>query len=400
MSSKAKLMETKWMARAFYALLATFSVAYVGSSWKRWMSYEKENDRTSESNGTEGRGWGRISCSTSNDTFDVQDEETVDRDDSMEVSTITDVTRNTLVSDGDEARTPESRIQSPILDDERVASEGTGNRMRKIEYEIMRSKTLTKGLEMETISTARGMFDIREGWISAWPKRYDLPEHSVRILIAPIGKDPTLTTKATLVVRKVIQTLPLGMQAFINPSKNYHCTLFHLSRPEEVRSNPFLDYRDVPPDSVPRKADDRILEAEIRALMDIGSKTPCLEMEVERVILAPSGVLLLLFLDVTDARGGQVDRLRSRLRESFPGAPKRQPRVVLHCTLLRLLTPVQLPRITREQIDALCQELTQEMRGTRVRFEELHFVHEEVYSTVEGPCRVIPLRDDGCVPSL
>ena len=262
---------------------------------------------------------------------------------------------------------------------------GQGHETRRIEYERMQKETLQAGLAMETVATTRGRFDVREGWISAWPKKYALPEHAVRILMAPVGGEPNLTTQATCAVRKIMKILPLGMQVFINPAKSYHCTIFHLSRPEEVRTNPFLEYKQVPPDGTPRRATDQVLQEEIQALQQLGKYVPTLVLEVERVILAPSGVLLMLFQDVTEASGDVVDRLRSTLRKAFPGAPIRQTKTVIHCTLMRLLTPVQLPLATREQIDAVCQSITQEVRGLRVRLPQLEFVYEEEFSTVNGP---------------
>lgn len=271
-------------------------------------------------------------------------------------------------------------------------SQGKGNDARREEYQRMQDETLRAGLAMDTVAATRGRFDAREGWISAWPKKYDLPQHAVRIVMAPVGEEPNLTTKASGAVRKIMKILPLGMQVFINPAKHYHCTVFHLSRPEEVRTDPFLEYAQAPPDGMPRRATDQVLQREIQALKRLGEEVPTLELEVDRVVLAPSGVLLMLFQDVTETTGDAVDRLRDTLRSAFPGAPIRQPKTVIHCTLMRLLTPVQLPRATREHIDAACQSITKELRGLRVRLPQLEYVYEEEFSTVNGPKFRIPLR--------
>ena len=53
-------------------------------------------------------------------------------------------------------------------------------------------------------------------------------------------------------------------------------------------------------------------------------------LEVDRVAMAKSGSLLLLFRDPH----GTLDRMRRALRGAFPGAPAKQT-TIAHCTLLR-----------------------------------------------------------------
>ena len=111
-------------------------------------------------------------------------------------------------------------------------------------------------------------------------------------------------------------------------------------------------------------------------------------------MFAASGTLLLVHTD----ESSELERMRTHLRTSAPGAcprrlwaslhaalslthlrcannrtpehllsgaPQKQAGII-HTTLLRVLTPVQLPRSVIEAIQTRCQHWTQELRGTKL----------------------------------
>jgi len=125
-------------------------------------------------------------------------------------------------------------------------------------------------------------------------------------------------------------------------------------------------------------------------------------LEVDRVAMAKSGALLLLFRDPD----GALDRARRALRGAFPGAPSKQT-AIAHCTLLRAF-----PRAaagdgsnrdgsTRDvggedsfggalsgralaDVIASCQRWTHRLAGARVRVSRAWLVREERFSSVDG----------------
>lgn len=84
-------------------------------------------------------------------------------------------------------------------------------------------------------------------------------------------------------------------------------------------------------------------------------------MQVDRVLLADSGTLLVCLTD----SNGQLTQLRGNLRKSFPGAPGRQTQIV-HVSVLRLLTAQQLSTGDRHILQAVCDAFTSKLRGVQI----------------------------------
>lgn len=103
-------------------------------------------------------------------------------------------------------------------------------------------------------------------------------------------------------------------------------------------------------------------------------------MQVHSIVFAASGTLLLCSIDPS----GTLNRIRAGLREAFPGRPTKQTGIA-HTTLLRVLTPQQLPAEASTAIQSICRTYTASLRGTLIPVHRLWSIIEEVFSTIEGP---------------
>ncbi len=83
--------------------------------------------------------------------------------------------------------------------------------------------------------------------------------------------------------------------------------------------------------------------------------------QVDRIIFADSGVLLLLMLEV---EGDSIGNLRSRGRDLLPGMPEKQPNII-HVSLMRYLNPIALSAKETQDVIAVCEKWTCELRGKR-----------------------------------
>lgn len=122
-----------------------------------------------------------------------------------------------------------------------------------------------------------------------------------------------------------------GVGCFNVARNSYHVTVFFLSLPTDPVTDPVS--RLLPSPATPGKPwlePDHRREEDIidSALRKLGHGT--VELEVDRIIMAPSGTLLLLFRDAH----GTLASVRSALQDAFPAAPAKQTSIA-HCTLLR-----------------------------------------------------------------
>ena len=110
-------------------------------------------------------------------------------------------------------------------------------------------------------------------------------------------------------------------------------------------------------------------------------------VQVHSIVFAASGTLLLCSTDPS----GTLNGIRAKLREAFPGRPTKQTSIA-HTTLLRVLTPQQLPAEASAAIQGICRKYTANLRGTKISVDRLWYVIEEVFSTIEGPQEDCPLQ--------
>ena len=74
--------------------------------------------------------------------------------------------------------------------------------------------------------------------------------------------------------------------------------------------------------------------------------------------MADSGTLMICLLDSQ----GRLSDLRQKLQAAFPGCPDRQTEIV-HVSVLRLFSTRQLSAAERQQLQAVCQQYTQLLKG-------------------------------------
>ena len=225
-------------------------------------------------------------------------------------------------------------------------------------------------------------------WIDGTPRaiEYEHPD-AVRLLCTaiagPEGGD-ALRDAAASACRRFVDALPEGYRVYENPPRSYHSTIFHTGCP------PACNFR--------RKDANQVV-AELATARALVAATPALEMVVDRVVLASSGVLLVL---LAQPGGGPspTDELRVRCRDAFRDAPSKQATHVMHVSLCRVIALA--PENSQEEwtkVMRVVDQLSDEMRGTRATLRTVWHVQESRFATagdVEAGCVVtnLPLAAD------
>ena len=299
----------------------------------------------------------------------------------------------------------------------------------------------TRGFAMDKVDETRRWFHFEEPpGVGVWPLPYaqlGLPRDCARLVVLSLVDAPAVAAAGAACAREMVKLLgPCGAACF-NVSRNaYHVSVFFLSTPTEPVADPLF----VPSPETARTApaatdrtrtracananavnvslasaplkrigerfqpahDAEAREAELaaresfsdgrgdsaaNAALDDASRAACV-LEVDRVAMAVSGALLLLFRDPN----GDLRRLRARLRDRFPNAPEKQT-TIAHCTLLRAfprtgdtLTAASSGRALADA-KALCARWTARVRGMRVRVDRAWLVREERFASIDGARR-------------
>jgi hypothetical protein len=233
------------------------------------------------------------------------------------------------------------------------------------------------GLDPASIEAAGSKYSIDERTARATPLPYDVP-NGVRLLCigieGPDGGD-ALRDALAHVCDTVIEALPTGWVTHRNPPRSYHTTVFHTGHPSDPR----------PP------KDPYDLAFEVREATQLVGHTPRIPVIVDRVVMASSGVLLVL---LTHPGGGEspTDDLRLRCRERWPGAPARQATYVMHVSLCRVLrtTPACDERDWSEVLGRV-REASNAVKGKTATLTTVWHVQERTQMTcgdVEAGCVV------------
>ncbi|KAK3268104.1 hypothetical protein CYMTET_23375 [Cymbomonas tetramitiformis] len=282
-----------------------------------------------------------------------------------------------------------------------LAIDTQGNTKRLALYEKMSASLEENGLDATAVEKSQEAFSEAASpeWPGRWPKKYDLPFPSVRLTVIPLDTSQRtgshkIASAGAAVSREIAAALA-GYDTFANPRMRYHASLFYLSHPNDVRVDPFQPSSSKSTElAVPS---DALLERELSAVTQLAASTSPITLEVSSVVFTSSGTLLLLFTDATRPAKdiAPLDLFRQQMRSIFPGAPAAQPSPIVHCTLLRLISPVAtLPNPTIQKIAAICSEWTAKLRGTTFIVDRLWHVHESEFSTLEGLRETIMLRSD------
>ena len=195
------------------------------------------------------------------------------------------------------------------------------------------------------------------------------PFGSIRLLVLPVLLDDG-THAALDAACAAVARLGVDDDVFRTPRAQLHYTLFHFGRPG---------------DALAIVLDGAAQMAELARVRAVAAATPAFTLRIERVVLADSGVLLLLFQTLGDRFA-----LREAMRAAFPSAPAKQT-VLLHSSLARLLLP-PAPDAWAAMC-AACDAATAQLRGRDVRFASVWHVIERALP-VDGAVTELPLL--GC----
>ena len=291
------------------------------------------------------------------------------------------------------------------------------------------------GLDLDTIRALQPWFDNAEGDSSSgggggggaaaaaaavaalpWPKAYaalspPLPPASVRLLVVPVTElSPALGAAAARAAAGVARLLPPGARVFTNARADLHVTVFHFSHPSDPRPDALSrdgfggggggggsggggggaeDPAALPPARRPA-AGARQLEAELAAAAELVAAAAPFELVVERVVLARSGTLLLLWADPS----GGLTRLRAALRNRFPGAPSKQSNIA-HTSLFRVTTARPLDAGSVAALAAEAEKWTRQLKGRSLRVDLAWHCVEHEFSTIRGVREVLEVGGGG-----
>jgi hypothetical protein len=194
-------------------------------------------------------------------------------------------------------------------------------------------------------------------------------------IAGPEGGD-ALRDAAAEACAQFAEALPPGFRTYRNPPTSYHSTVFHTGHPSDLR---------------PKTAEEVSEELTIcRALV---GATPALRVEVDRLVLASSGVLLVL-LNEQGNGPSPVDDLRVRCRAAFPEAPKKQATHVMHVSLCRVETAPPVDENTWRAVMQRVDALSERLRGTKATLRTIWHVQEPriaICGDIEDGCVVEPL---------
>ncbi|KAI8468823.1 MAG: hypothetical protein J3K34DRAFT_295501 [Monoraphidium minutum] len=226
---------------------------------------------------------------------------------------------------------------------------------------------------------------------SAWAE--PLPEGAVRLVVVPVFELDIAKT-VQQVSDAVAALLPPGTQLFANAPGDYHCTLFHLShlydpRPDTGTAAGGAAAMRLEPRERPQVTPEAY-QREWQHVQRLLAATPPPTLEIDRVVMAPTGTLLLTWTNLD----GRVTSFRRAMAREFPGASDRQA-VIIHTTVLRVMTPRQLPAAAAGAVRAECARWTRKLRGTRVTPSSFWYVNEVQFSTIRGERMRFPLAGGG-----
>ncbi|KAI8469452.1 MAG: hypothetical protein J3K34DRAFT_522119 [Monoraphidium minutum] len=272
------------------------------------------------------------------------------------------------------------------------AGAAEANRKLLEAYDSISSEFDAQGLDPAAVAALQPYFDHTDPEIATlpWPKAYTalsppLPPRAVRLLVAPLSDNaPGLAALAARVAGECLRVVPPGFKVFANARADLHITLFQLSQFQDSRPDT-LSASGGANASAPneaRPAPGRAqLEAELAAAEEVVGGAAPLRLELERVVLARSGTLLLTWSDP----GGTAAALRDRLRDRFPGASAKQPFTV-HTSLWRLVGPAgaALPGAAARALADEARRWTEKVRGRPLEARVLWHVIEAEFSTIRG----------------
>lgn len=265
------------------------------------------------------------------------------------------------------------------------APQAASDKLRLV-YDEMSAKFVSQGLSVDFIDTARQRYVYQASELVPLPYAkfpISLGSDTVRLIVIPLAKvSAQLVEAVSALSRDFQQALRSGTELYINEPERWHITVFHTSKYDDARPNPL---KPLAPDfqqtesghQAPPSGD--ALHQEHQTMQKLVGQNQPINLEVHRVLLADSGTLLVCLVD----RDGKLSHLREQLTRAFPGAPTRQTQI-MHVSVLRLLTARQLSSEERQQLQAICDEYTNKLKGMQITATELWYIYETVFANIEG----------------
>eukprot|EP00240_Pyramimonas_obovata_P004544 CAMPEP_0118922602 /NCGR_PEP_ID=MMETSP1169-20130426/1477_1 /TAXON_ID=36882 /ORGANISM="Pyramimonas obovata, Strain CCMP722" /LENGTH=371 /DNA_ID=CAMNT_0006863507 /DNA_START=307 /DNA_END=1422 /DNA_ORIENTATION=- len=303
------------------------------------------------------------------------------------------------------SQSPETESSPASPTDQAVRAHG--NAARIAQYEELTQDFVVDGLDLKALESAQVSFGGLEesDWPGIWPRPYPVPFPSVRLTVLPLdggqlnAANPKLAISLSSVAREVAGALT-GYHSYVNPRSGYHATLFYMSHPNDIRPDTSRDgggelFRNGEV-MVPTTES---LDWEHLQVEQMSKGMSRITLEIERITFTRAGTLLVLFIDRTGKasphgdKPTSIDSLRQRFRSGFPGAPTKQPRPIIHGTLLRLLAPcVPLQKAMKAKMLGICDKWTSKLKGTQYTVDTFWLVHETRFSSLEGEKKAFKLK--------
>eukprot|EP00959_Pyramimonas_sp_CCMP1952_P290814 6083446-Pyramimonas_sp.AAC.2 len=221
------------------------------------------------------------------------------------------------------------------------------------------------GLDEQAIASARTCYE-RSAEGKLVPKTYasdGIPDNSVRYVAVALDGDEGGRVLGDLAAYLTSQLMELGgVEAYLNPRDTLHITVFHTGRPEKPEWHRPLDSVEI--------AQEKTTMTELVA--KTGFREGTFKVTVEDVVLAPSGVLLLL-MGAPDGMPTPVDELRAKCREKFTDATFKQATYVLHTSLARM---VSLEGVNEEQLREAVRAASKKLKGMVATLRTVWYVEE------------------------
>lgn len=256
-------------------------------------------------------------------------------------------------------------------------------------YDRMQSTFAEHGLDVPFIAGLRSSYTLDEEG-EPQPLTYtELHQAFVprtqRLVVFPLDCAPEVLQLAVDATNDILDSaLPPGITAYINHPSRLHMTVFYLSHVDDPRPEPYKQHGSQQASTLT----DSNLQHESRVLTEAMASLPYFHVQVDRLLLADSGTLLLCSTDPT----GHMQSLRQQLHKSFPGAPTKQT-TIIHTSLLRILSPNQLSDQEKQKVQHLCELWTQRLRGKKIPCQTLWYLIETHYANIVGQKTNIALKD-------
>lgn len=108
----------------------------------------------------------------------------------------------------------------------------------------------------------------------------------------------------------------------------------------------------------------------------------------ERFVFTDTGTLLMTWTD----KSGQVEELRQKCKDKFPGSLRIKQSSILHTSMLRLLSEQPLDEYIRQKIVDTCDRWTEKVKGSEWEAGKMWYVLESEFSTLAGSREDMPFK--------